>query len=76
MSLLWIENYSRRGSTLSSYPSLVLTIFPVCISWAPYCSKSIVVENGQPGTSGWMIPFNSTATDSPGQIKGMHQPLA
>jgi N,N-dimethylformamidase beta subunit-like protein len=33
-------------------------------------SNPIVVENQQPGTSQWQIPFGSSATDAGGQIKG------
>jgi hypothetical protein len=33
-------------------------------------SNPIMVENQQPGTSQWRIPFGSAATDSVGQIKG------
>ncbi|PYT88051.1 MAG: hypothetical protein DMG36_24560, partial [Acidobacteria bacterium] len=51
--------------------SLVLTgVFLYVFVGAVAAQNPIVVENGQPGTSGWMIPFSSTATDSQGQIKG------
>src|SRR5204863_8331862 len=30
----------------------------------------IVIENQQPGTDQWQIPFNARATDGGGQIKG------
>src|SRR6267154_6469436 len=33
-------------------------------------SNPIMVENQQPGTSQWRIPFGSAATDSGGEIKG------
>jgi uncharacterized membrane protein len=33
-------------------------------------SNPIVIENQQPGTSQWRIPFGSAATDGVGQIKG------
>src|SRR5437667_3562971 len=33
-------------------------------------SNPIVIENQQPGTSQWRIPFGSAATDGGGQIKG------
>src|SRR6266404_1829226 len=33
-------------------------------------SNPIVVENQQPGTNGWRIPFGSAGTDAGGQIKG------
>ena len=57
-----------------------LTVKGVCLSAAlgiglspaPAAAQSnpIVVENQQPGTSQWQIPFGSTATDAVGQIKG------
>src|SRR5216117_3551761 len=33
-------------------------------------SNPVVLENQQPGTSQWQIPWGSSATDSAGQIKG------
>src|SRR6266487_40806 len=36
----------------------------------PATDNPIVLENQQPGTSQWRIPFGSAATDSGGQIKG------
>src|SRR5207244_2207824 len=33
-------------------------------------SNPIVIENQQPGTSQWQIPWGSSATDAAGQIKG------
>src|SRR2546421_13026628 len=33
-------------------------------------SNPIVLENQQPGTTQWQIPWGSSATDSAGQIKG------
>ena len=33
-------------------------------------SNPIVIENQQPGTSQWRIPWGSAATDGGGQIKG------
>ena len=33
-------------------------------------SNPIVIENQQPGTSQWRIPFGSAATDGGGQVKG------
>src|SRR6266478_3619110 len=36
----------------------------------PAPDNPIVLENQQPGTNQWRIPFGSAATDSGGQIKG------
>src|SRR5256885_16415763 len=33
-------------------------------------SNPVVLENQQPGTTQWQIPWGSSATDSAGQIKG------
>src|SRR5260370_27458318 len=33
-------------------------------------SNPIVIENQQPGSSGWQIPWGFAGTDSAGQIKG------
>jgi hypothetical protein len=33
-------------------------------------SNPIVVENQQPGTSQWRIPFSAVGSDAGGQIKG------
>src|SRR5882762_7847656 len=62
-----LQTRVRRSAVIS----LVLTgVFLYVFVGAVAAQNPIVVENGQPGTSGWMIPFSSTATDSQGQIKG------
>src|SRR6266446_1169200 len=50
-----------------------LVLSGICLSASggiAAAQNPIVVENQQPGTNQWRIPFGSAATDSGGQIKG------
>src|SRR5260370_40089302 len=59
-----------RASLASSV--LVLTILLIGLTARAQVpgSNPIVIENQQPGSSGWQIPWGSAGNDSVGQIKG------
>src|SRR2546428_782778 len=57
------------------HPSVIWLLMSVtlgiCLAPSVVAAQSnpIVIENQQPGSSGWRIPWGSTATDTGGQIK-------
>src|SRR6266571_4849 len=70
-NMLWQPG--RTGVLWSTLKGLCLSAaVGIGLSPAPAAAQSnpIVIENQQPGTSQWQIPFGSAATDAVGQIKG------
>jgi hypothetical protein len=57
---------TRIISSLSLIGALILLVTPA----HGQSSNPIVVENQQPGTSQWRIPFSAVGSDAVGQIKG------
>src|SRR6266478_2240596 len=58
--------FRRAGILLYLMPVMGLLVSPA----HGQASNAIVIENQQPGTSGWRVPFGAVGSDAVGQIKG------
>ena len=68
---MWRRSYVGAGRSLSRgicFSPVVLLVLMLVTAWAQ--SNPIVIENQQPGSSGWEPDYDHVGTDAVGQIKG------